>query len=273
MNETTLDTVTRWGKVPAWWLLHEGIDADRFCLLAAMATYADDEGLCDPSQATLARRLKRSRPWVNRVVARLAEEGFLEKTVRSRRNGGTTSCLYRLRLAPSSPGVAPATVGVAVSDSPSHRRDTSQPEAKHIQDSRPATRRAGGAHEAEEAGAPPETDAEPEARREPDRDWLPCEEAVAEAQRLCPDADLDEHTARFVSRCRAKGYRYARLDDAWLDWLLTDRRDDRRTAQASAVLGIAARPPRRLRTGEHRLDRFDAWAAAAATPRADFSAR
>jgi DNA-binding Lrp family transcriptional regulator len=272
LSETTLETVTRWGKVPAWWLLHEGIDADRFCLLAAMATYADDEGLCDPSQATLARRLKRSRPWVNRVVARLADEGFLEKTVRARRNGGTTSCLYRLRLAPPSSGVAPVTERVAESDSPSHRRDTSQPEAKQIQDSRPAARRAGRAHEGGEAGAPPGTKAELEARREPDRDWLPCEEAVAEALRLCPDADLDEHTARFVSRCRAKGYRYARLDDAWLDWLLADRRDERRTAQASAVLGNGARPPRRARPGEHRLDRFDAWAAAAATPRADLAA-
>ncbi|USQ74171.1 hypothetical protein NF552_22545 (plasmid) [Roseomonas mucosa] len=95
---------------------------------------------------------------------------------------------------------------------------------------------------------------------------------MAEALRLCPDADLDEHTARFVSRCRAKSYRYARLDDAWLDWLLADRRDDRRTAQASAVLGTAARLPRRARPGEHRLDRFDAWAAAAATPRADLAA-
>ena len=96
----TVRTTTRWGRVPAWWLLHPSVDADRFCVLAALATYADEHGVCVPSQATLAQHLRRSRPWVNRVVAQLAAAGFLEKTARSRGNGGTTSCLYRLRITP-----------------------------------------------------------------------------------------------------------------------------------------------------------------------------
>lgn len=265
MVETTLAGVTRWGRVPAWWLLHDGIDADRFCVLAAMATYADEEGICDPSQATLARRLKRSRPWVNRVVAQLAEDGFLEKTVRVRRNGGTTSCLYRLRMAPPPGGVAPVTPGVSDRDSPRHRPDTSQPEAEQIQDSHPVARRAA-------ASSGPDGGPTLEPRSGPEKDWLPSEDAVSEALRLCPDADLDEHTARFVARCRAKGYRYAHLDDAWLDWLLADRRDDRRAARSSAGAAPIHRTARRVRPGEHRLERFDAWATAAAAPRADHAA-
>ncbi|HEY8612266.1 MAG TPA: helix-turn-helix domain-containing protein [Roseomonas sp.] len=263
MSETKLETVTRWGKVPAWWLLHEGIDADRFCVLAAMATYADDAGLCDPSQATLARRLKRSRPWVNRVVAQLADEGFLEKTVRARRNGGTTSCLYRLHLLPPERGVAAVTEGVGGTDSPRHRPDTSQPEAEQIQDSRPDARAAGDGKPtvAAAGGRPPGED-----RREPERDWTPSDDAVAEAVRLYPDADLDEHTARFVARCRAKGYQYARLDDAWLDWLLADRRGDRRAASRTAAAPPAAMPARAANPAELRAGRFNAWAAAAEAP-------
>ena len=40
-----------------------GVDADRLAVMAALCTYADEAGFCEPSQATLARRLSRSRPW------------------------------------------------------------------------------------------------------------------------------------------------------------------------------------------------------------------
>ena len=74
------------GKVPAWWLMHPEIDADRFCVMASLATYACRDGVCDPSQATLARRLKRSRPWVNRVIAELSAAHLLRKVARFRAN-------------------------------------------------------------------------------------------------------------------------------------------------------------------------------------------
>ncbi len=98
---TKLRTTTRWGRVPAWWLLHPDVDADRFCVLA---TYADEHGVCVPSQVTLAQRLQRSRPWVNRVVAQLAAAGLLEKVQRSRGNGGTTSHLLPVSAAPEAVG-------------------------------------------------------------------------------------------------------------------------------------------------------------------------
>lgn len=248
-----LGSVARWGRVPAWWLLHDAIDADRFCVLAALATYADEQGLCEPSQATLARRLKRSRPWVNRVVAQLAAEGFLEKTVRSRRNGGTTSCLYRLRLTPPDAAVTPVTSGVHHNDSPRHAADRSQPQAEqshqHAQPARAATAEDGAGRE-----APAEVPTT----------WEPDEREVSEALRLCPGADLEAHTARFRARCRAKGYRYrpSAVGDAWLSWLIEDH--PRAAARAAAARSMPVRGAWSPVTRSD--DRLAAWAAAAASP-------
>lgn len=263
MASTGLGTVTRWGKVPAWWLLHDNMDADRFCVMAAMATYADEAGLCDPSQATLARHLRRSRPWVNRIVAQLAELGFLDKTVRARRNGGTTSCLYRLRLDPLPTPVTPETAGVADRDSPCHPDDTSHqlPEQIHT---RPTRARPNEAHH-QPAG---------EAIIEVPENWRPGEAELQEAARLCPDVDLEVHTSRFLARCRARGYRYrpSGIGGAWLAWLLEDHctgpsrkpRHGRTTGPADAR--------RRAPPSPGGIDqRYAAWATAACAPPAAWS--
>lgn len=264
----TLRTTTRWARVPAWWLLHPGVDADRFCVLAALATYADEHGMCVPSQATLAQHLRRSRPWVNRVVAQLAATGFLEKTARSRGNGGTTSCLYRLRLTPpdgtaldadapllpestqAAPG-ADVTGPMPHTDTPCQAGDTNQlyPE----QDNMPAPRAAMPIH-----GIATEVPS----------DWEPSVADAAEALRLCPGADLPAHTAHFRARCRARGYCYraGRLGDAWLAWLLEDHgAPSRRTTNRTPPGPLpAANGPVRLPPSPAL--RFAAWAAAAAFP-------
>lgn len=273
MRTAELSAVTRWGKLPAWWLLHPDVDADRFAVLAALTTYADDEGFCEPSQGTLAKRLGRSRPWANRVVADLASLGLLRKQGRARSNGGTTSCRYQLAQTPeqveefaagnASPeaAVVAATPRRRAADTACHGRDTSHADPEHIRDSRPAARGTGASDDRKAPEARTASPAPDEARGSPPSDWLPGEASVAEALRLCPDADLDEHTARFVARCRSKGYRYASLDDAWLEWLLTDRR-----AARAVPGGVGHRPARSSRRDEHRFDRFDAWAAAASAP-------
>lgn len=270
--------VTRWGRVPAWWLLHPGMDADRFCVMAAMATYADEAGRCDPSQATLARHLRRSRPWVNGVVARLAAEGFLEKTGRSRRNGGNTSCEYRLRLEPPEAGVGtviPVTPPDAMQDSPRHRGDQSQPVPEQSQ-TRPEPRAAS------EAPSPSREPARPAVTEVP-QDWRPSEEELERGRGACPEADLLGHAALFVHRCRAKGYRYApaALGDAWLAWLIEDHGPGGRRASQGNTSGAPGgvreggagpRPPwhaprRPADRGERLEGRMSAWAAAAAAPR------
>jgi len=285
MDGPRLEDITRWGRVPAWWLMHPEMDADRFCVMAALATYMDDEGFCEPSQATLARRLKRSRPWVNRVVAELASAGLLRKTGRRRANGGTTSCRYRLALRPADavPGehaeAAIPTMGACPDgDRGRHRRDRNQPSTEQIHHA-PAEARARPGEPTNRKGADAEdAGAEGEVPSMPSRDWTPSEEAVAEAARLCPEADLDEHTTLFVSRCRSKGYRFASsgMDDAWLAWLLEDRRKARERAQgraedrAARAAAVAAEQAhdRHVPAGgggaSSRHDRFAAWAVAAA---------
>ena len=97
-RESPMKGAGRWGWIPAWWLHHPDMTPERLGLLAALTTYADDQGWCDPSQAKLARWLNRSRRWVNGAIADLAElkPQLVEKTTRTRPNGGMTSCLYRL---------------------------------------------------------------------------------------------------------------------------------------------------------------------------------
>lgn len=270
-----LEQITRWGKVPGWWLEHPKVDLDRYAVMCALTTYADEDGYCMPSQATLARLLCRSRPLVNRIVADLAALGLLRKQSRSRTNGGTTSCRYQLAQTPEqaiafaaeNEGAVPSvTAACPRHDGDCHRGDTSHLELEHNQNPRTAARATGArlSAETEPDGATPLIGPDQTERDAPPRDWLPSEAAVAEALRLCPDADLDEHTARFVSRCRSKGYRYLSLDDAWLDWLLGDRRERR----AAAAKPSTERPgrARSSRPSDHRLDRFDAWATAAAVP-------
>lgn len=257
-------TATRWGRVPAWWLLHPDVDADRFCILAALATYADEHGVCMPSQATLAQRLKRSRPWVNRVVAQLAASGLLEKTGRSRRNGGTTSCLYRLRFAPPDQEMsriasqaepeqaapdAELTAPVPSTHTPRQVDDTS-----HLHP------------EQDNAPAPCAAATSGDTGVEVPPDWEPSATDMAEALRLCPGIDLAAHTARFRARCRARGYRYraGRLGDAWLAWLLEDYGASGRSGRVSKAPHPPSTPASTARPST--ATRFAAWAAAAALP-------
>jgi hypothetical protein len=279
MEKMELGKVTRWGKVPAWWLMHPEIDADRFAVLAALATYADENGFCEPSQGTLAKRLCRSRPWANRVVADLAAIGLLRKQTRARPNGGTTSCRYQLAQSPEQAeafvahGAAPEMAVVVRTraghrtDTPCQRDDTNHLDLEHIQNSRPDAPAAPAPAPTHEQDTLTSTSPD-NVQGSPSREWLPSEETVAEALRLCPEADLDEHTARFVARCRAKGYRYASLEDAWLEWLLSDRRATRHETTTGSP--VAAFPSRRAERptarAEHRFDRFEAWATSASAP-------
>jgi hypothetical protein len=243
--------VTRWGRFRAWWLHHPGLDADHYGILAALATYADDNGYCEPSQATLARLVKRSRPWVNRVIGDLACAGILTKQVRSRGNGGNTSCRYRLADLPPDSGVCPVTSPVPAHDSPCHVDDRNQHDSKHTQDARPA-----------QAAAPVS-----ENLHEIEAGWQPGNAIRDEALRVCPNADLESHTALFVSRSMAKGYRYrpGSEERAWLAWLIEDTRKHAvRLGSRSRTGGTGEGRYRKPETVQE--DRLAAWGAAAAAP-------
>jgi len=250
---------TRWGRVQAWWFQRVDLDADHLAVLAALSTYADCDGFCEPSQSTLAAQVKRSRPWVNRVIGDLARLGLIEKTARHRRhNNGTTSCRYKLAFeecsdAGSVPGMTPA---VAADDTPCRPDDRTQRLKELNQDTRPPHEPLSGTIM---AGKADETEAIPDG-------WVPSHAAIAEARNLCGTIDPERHAAMFALKCRAKNYRYARgkLDQAWLSWITEDwLREEQRTA---GVAGRLAHANVRVTSAERQERRFAAWARSAATP-------
>lgn len=208
----------RWGRIPAWWLDHPDLDADGLAVLAALSTYADDMGVCWPSQATLAGKLKRSRPTVNRILGRLEALGLVAIEHRRSASGGRLSCRYRLALTVTgSSGVGAGMDSPADSstDSPCPAASHEQPEPEQIPDTlhlRTGRRQAIGG---KPAAAHPVAEQVGE-------DWtLPAADRQWAAARF-PAVDLDRHAERFVQQCRAHGYRYRDIAAAWRSWLLQD---------------------------------------------------
>jgi hypothetical protein len=257
---------SRWGRAPAWWFQHPATNLDLIGVLCALCTYADKDGFSEPSQATIGRQLKRSRPWVNRVIADLTELGFIEKEVRQRKhNNGTTSCRYRLLDEPRrcDPRVIAVTEPVTLEDTPRHNDDTTHLHQEHKQPPPVIAREAepikSHSSKGEQAAAVADQFTEI-----PDN-WKPSEDAAKRASLLHPDIDLAIHAAMFVHKCRAKNYRciLGRLDDLWLSWVATDRlRDDK---EAKTVPTRPNKPTATLRSAERAENRFDAWAMAAMT--------
>ncbi|MBP2299287.1 helix-turn-helix domain-containing protein [Azospirillum picis] len=276
----------RWGRIPAWWLDHPQLDADGLAVLAALSTYADETGVCWPSQATLATKLKRSRPTVNRIVGRLEALGLLTVEHRRSANGGRLSCRYRLAFANhtptetaaeasprrcAEPGAArephgrpgmdiPADSGT---DSPRSPASQEQPEPEQIPDpqrERPYRDRSRGA-EVPNAAAPP---AIPVAE-----DWQPSDQDRRWASERFPAVDVAGHAERFVQQCRAHGYRYRDTAAAWRSWLLKDMTQHGVAPPSGSARHKAGRPAaavplfagRPVAAAEQRLS---AWANVAA---------
>ncbi len=276
-----------WGKVYAWWRDHPAINADRFCVLATLATYADRDGYCDPSQATIAKKMQRSRPWVNGVVASLAQAGFIEKTARRRRhNNGETSCLYRILSFDEHMALAGRTAGEMVDDvvttttgsdflddSPRRPDDRNQTNQKQIQPAPPRARKRtdeldGG--DANVRASSSDTDASSRRALVP-KDWTPSRQAFDAAQRLCPAIDVATHATMFSAKSRSKGYAYLPegIDDAWLAWLMEDRLRGDLPADVVQAMGYVARKgggPQGLSAAEMAAQRSAAWALSARCP-------
>ena len=250
----------RWGRIPAWWLDHPGLDADGFAVLAALATFADEDGLCWPSQSTLAAKLKRSRPTINRIIQGLSDIGLVGVEHRRGRDGARLSCLYRLRFIPLDDAVD--------ADGDSDRESVS---ARPV---RPADRDDSGMH----SPCPPASQEQVHSKQIPDslasgghgqaqtvpEDWMPTADDLAWAKARHAEIDLGRHVEGFILRCRAHGYRYRDVSSAWRAWLAQDAAAGKapvvrnRPSAASTPNTPAARPSA---AAEQRLG---AWAAAAA---------
>ncbi len=247
-SETEAAPAGRWGKIPARWFDHPDVDADGIAVLAALSTFADRQGRCWPSQATLAGRLKRSRSWVSKMIARLAAAGLLEVRDRWSGNGGRLSSVYVLAMdaADGSREEAARNSPVTAADTPC---DTGRQEHRNPEQNPDS--RSGQAGEA--------------LRSVPD-DWRPDAADLAWAQANVAGIDPHRHAEGFVLRCRAHGYRYRDVAAAWRAWLIEDaaagRASGRASARATPAEGGAAG---RSRTGDGQ--RLEAWAAVAASLR------
>lgn len=256
----------RWGRIPAWWLDHPDLDADGLAVLAALSTYADEAGVCWPSQATLADKLKRSRPTVNRILGRLEALGLVGIEHRRSANGGRLSCRYRLALIAGNAAEERAGGGAGVdspadsaADSPCSAASHEQPEPEQKPDTLHRRANDGMAGVAE---AVPQDWTPPTA----DREW---------AAGRFPDLDVDGHAERFVQQCRAHGYRYRDPAAAWRSWLLQDAgrmaSQPAATARGSGNRGIRAASGA-LTPAANAEQRLSAWASVAARLNAGQSA-
>lgn len=248
----TTDTNSRWGKIPAWWLDHPDLDADGFAVLAALATFADETGVCWPSQSTLAAKLKRSRPTVNRILQRLDDIGLVGIEHRRGRDGARLSCRYRLRLDRDEETVA----GAAVCPVREDDRDDSDTDAPCPAPSQ------------EQLQSEQILDSHAPGVRGPVRDvpadWMPTTDDLAWAGSRFGTVDLGRHVEGFVLRCQAHGYRYRDISAAWRAWLAQDAAAGKAPSRSAAIFagptGAAAGHSRRS-AGEQRAD---AWMAVAA---------
>lgn len=248
----------RWGRVPSWWLDHPDIDADALAVLSALATFANRQGRCWPSQTTLAAKLKRSRAWVNKTLGRLADAGLIAVRDRWSENGGRLSSLYELQTTPApgasvSHGGAPAkslNSPVATANAPCQPQRHEQPEIKQIPDS--LSTDAG-----EDAGL--------SAAVSPGADWSPSAEDRAWAENQHSTVDIDRHVETFRLRCQAHGYRYRDVGAAWRAWLNQDVAAGKAPcASKSSNPAPFPKPAPRQASTRHAAPNLDAWMAAAA---------
>jgi cytochrome c553 len=272
LNETTETPMepeelpARWGVVRAEWMFHPDVGTDELAMLACLATYLDRQGFCWPSQQTLATRLKKSRPWVIKVLNNLVGLGLIERTRRERRDGGLRSCLYR--MAPPDMGGAAATPDVpktdgtqsngqpSVSACPERDRGCHGSDRNHdqtIQES-PSLQ---GAPEARREKAVPDFQkpARPQSLARPvPTGWAPSAEDLAWAAVAHPGIDAAALTETFRNASIAKGYRYLDFGCAWRGWFANQERWSRENHERRLTTRTPEHPRRDGRTGATRRD-------------------
>ena len=257
---------------------HPDVGVDEIAVIAVLCLHADATGTCWPSQGLIATLLGKSRPWVCAVIARLVSLGLVEKTDRSRHDGGRRTSLYRLVGPTASEPRTKSESAAATASNPesslsqgcdgsiqsndrgSQDADSNKEPKEYIQqDAHPEH-----AHEivsifVHQDVAPVLQVTAPEIRVAitPEPDWQPTDDDLLFGLERFPDADLTAATERFIGRCQAKGYRYFNLSAAWRVWLAEDQAAAKQEGAARFGRGGGQRPSAAER-------RYDAWASVAA---------
>jgi len=88
--------IRRFSPVPYRAALDKDLADAPFRTLGALCAYVNKEGLCFPSQTTIADDLGISRKAVSKSIKKLEESGYILRQKRSRKNGSQTSSSYKI---------------------------------------------------------------------------------------------------------------------------------------------------------------------------------
>lgn len=174
------------------------LDVGTIAVLAVLSTYRGRDGTCWPGQATIATKLKRSRPWVNAQIRKLVEFGILASERRRHQNQGEKTCLYCF-CDPLTDTVRPQVDTNTTRTNIKSTRSAVQPES--VQEIRVAT--------------------------EVPADWMPTRDDLTwlrtERPALTDSGIIGKATHRFVLSARAHGKRFCCIGSAWRCWMLDER--------------------------------------------------
>ena len=249
----------------AAWAMDVDVPPREKLMLILIASHANDEGECFPSQTTLAYRSGLSRRTVLRSLADLEERGIITRRQRRRPDGSRSSDTIRLNVhgAP----VRPPLAGGNLTDG---ARVTFPPQGDSVSPSGDNLTRHGDSvsphGDNDDAARCPVVTAEPviEPIREPVREssaadaaaqqpgpsastargtrlpdgWMPKPETIQQMRDECPGVNLEAEHRRFMDywadQPGAKG-RKVRWDSTWRNWIRRANEDTRRGGRQTAA--------------------------------------
>ena len=247
----------------AAWAMDVDVPPREKLLLILIASHANDDGECFPSQTTLAYRSGLSRRTVLRSLAELEERGVINRRQRRRPDGSRSSDTIRLNVhgAPVRPPLAagnltdrarvvfpPQCDSVSPGgDNVTHHGDSVSPHGDNddtarcpvvtaepvIEPIREPVRESSAADAAARTTVGASTDASASTARGvrlPD-DWMPKPETIQQMRDECPGVNLEAEHRRFMDywadQPGAKG-RKVRWDSTWRNWIRRANEDTRR---------------------------------------------
>ena len=242
----------------AAWAMDVDVPPREKLMLILIASHANDEGECFPSQTTLAYRSGLSRRTVLRSLADLEERGVITRRQRRRPDGSRSSDTIRLNVhgAPVRPPLAGGNLtdgarvtfppqGDSVSpsgDNLTRHGDSVSPHGDNddtarcpvvtaepvIEPIREPVRESSAANAAAQQPGPSASTAR--GTRLPDG-WMPKPETIQQMRDECPGVNLEAEHRRFMDywadQPGAKG-RKVRWDSTWRNWIRRANEDTRR---------------------------------------------
>lgn len=249
----------------AAWAMDVDVPPREKLLLILIASHANDEGECFPSQTTLAYRSGLSRRTVLRSLADLEERGIIARRQRRRPDGSRSSDTIRLNVhgAPVRPPLAGGNLtdgarvtfppqGDSVSpsgDNLTRHGDSVSPHGDNddvtrcpvvtaepvIEPIREPVRESSAADAAAQKPGPSASTAR--GTRLPDG-WMPKPETIQQMRDECPGVNLEAEHRRFMDywsdQPGAKG-RKVRWDSTWRNWIRRANEDTRRAGRQTAA--------------------------------------